>query len=353
MKGGDTLSYHCGLIVLPEYDMAAAVLTSGGISTYNEMAAATMLIAALAEEGVTVDTSTAVLDEAAEAAMPASLTACSGDYGAASGLAQVTITEDGVLSLAMAGLEAPMTFTYRADGTFRDEGNTVALGLVEQEGHTYLQQIAYTALPGLAPFYTAEYAMEKLPQPVADEAAIAAWEAREGKIYAQVNEVYTSALYPFGAVFGAVSLAGSPAGYLSINRLEDENTAAPVLQIPGVGSRDAGVIEMITDEDGVEYMTLNGSIYQDTGSFVPIYSGARSICTIQSSGYARWYDVGEAAGKTMTVTVPEGGGFCVYDGSLQTVAASWAYGTTTVELPEEGMIVFAGEIGTVFRIAMA
>ena len=352
VKGGDTLSYHCGLIVLPEYDMAAAVLTSGGISTYNEMAAATMLIAALAEEGVTVDTSTAVLDEAAEAAMPASLTACSGDYGAASGLAQVTITEDGVLSLAMAGLEAPMTFTYRADGTFRDEGNTVALGLVEQEGHTYLQQIAYTALPGLAPFYTAEYAMEKLPQPVADEAAIAAWEAREGKIYAQVNEVYTSALYPFGAVFGAVSLAGSPAGYLSINRLEDENTAAPVLQIPGVGSRDAGVIEMITDEDGVEYMTLNGSIYQDTGSFVPIYSGARSICTIQSSGYARWYDVGEAAGKTMTVTVPEGGGFCVYDGSLQTVAASWAYGTTTVELPEEGMIVFAGEIGTVFRIAM-
>ena len=170
--------------------------------------------------------------------------------------------------------------------------------------------------------------------------------------YAQVNEVYTSALYPFGAVFGAVSLVGSPAGYLSINRLEDENTAAPVLQIPGVGSRDAGVSEMITDDDGVEYMTLNGSIYQDTGSFVPIYSGARSICTIQSSGYARWYDVGEAAGKTMTVTVPEGGGFCVYDGSLQTVAASWAYGTTTVELPEEGMIVFAGEIGTVFRIAM-
>ena len=353
VKGGDTLSYHCGFLVLPEYDMAAAVLTSGGVSTYNEMAAATMLMAALAEEGVAVDASAAVLDEVAETAMPASLTAWSGDYGAATGLAQVTIAEDGVLSLAMAGVEAPMTFTYRADGTFRDEGNTVALRLTEQEGHVYLQQMAYTGLPGLAPFYSAEYVFEKLPQPVADEEALAAWEAREGKIYAQVNEVYTSALYPFGALFGAVSLVGSPGGYLSINRLEDADTAAPVLQIPGVGSRDAGVIEMITDENGVEYMTLNGSVYRDVATFAPIYGGARSLCTIQSDGYARWYDVGEAAGRTMTVTVPEGGGFCVYDGSLQTVAASWAYGSTTVELPEDGLVVFAGAAGTVFSVAMA
>ena len=353
VKGGDTLSYHCGFIVLPEYDMAAAVLTSGGISTYNEMAAATMLIAALAEEGVAVDTSTAVLDEAETAAMPAALTAWSGDYGAASGLARVTITEDGALSLSMAGLEVPMTFTYRADGTFRDEGNTVALRLTEQEGHVYLQQIAYTGLPGMAPFYTAEYAFEKLPQPVADEAAMAAWEAREGKLYAQINEVYTSALYPFGAVFGAVSLVGSPTGYLSINRLEDGDTAAPVLQIPGTGSRDAGVIEMITDENGVEYMTMNGSVYRDMDSFSPIYGGALSRCTIQSDGYARWYAVGAAAGKTMTVAVPEGGGFCVYDSSLQTVAASWAYGNTAVTLPEGGYIVFAGEAGAAFSVTMA
>ena len=180
VKGGDTLSYHCGLIVLPEYDMAAAVLTSGGISSYNEMAAASMLIAALAAERVTVDVSTAVLDEAAAAAMPEALTACSGDYGSSTGLAQITVTKDGALSLTMAGMEEPMTFTYRQDGTFRDEGNTVALRLTEEDGHVYLQQIAYTGLPGLAPFYSAEYIYEKLPQPVADETTMAAWEAREG-----------------------------------------------------------------------------------------------------------------------------------------------------------------------------
>ena len=353
VKGGDTLSYHAGLIVLPEYDMAAAVLTSGGVSTYNEMAAASMLIAALDEEFVTVDTSTAVLDEAATAAMPEALTAYSGDYGSSTGLAQITVAKDGTLSLSMLGLETPMTFTYRQDGTFRDEGNTAALRFVEEDGHIYLQQLAYTGLSGLAPFYSAEYVYEKLPQPVADEETQAAWAAREGKIYAQVNEVYTSALYPFGALFGMVSLVGSPAGYLSINRLEDADTAAPVLQIPGMGSRDSGVIQMTTDENGVEYMTLSGSIYQDAASFADIYGGPRSLCTIQENGYARWYHVGSAAGKTMTVTVPASGGFCVYDAAFQPVAASWVYGSTTAVLPEGGYIVFAGEAGTSFSLKMA
>ena len=50
VKGGDTLYYHAGLVVLPEYDMAAAVVSSGGVSTYNQLAANQILIAALAEE---------------------------------------------------------------------------------------------------------------------------------------------------------------------------------------------------------------------------------------------------------------------------------------------------------------
>ncbi len=47
VKGGDTQYYHAGLVVLPEYKLAAAVLSSGGVSTYNEMAASQMLLAVL------------------------------------------------------------------------------------------------------------------------------------------------------------------------------------------------------------------------------------------------------------------------------------------------------------------
>lgn len=54
-------------------------------------------------------------------------------------------------------------------------------------------------------------------------------------------------------------------------------------------------------------------------------SGA-SYTTIQADGYARWYQVGDAAGKTMTVQVPENSGFWVYDGNGQVTASSvlWA-----------------------------
>ena len=54
-KGGDTLYYHAALVVLPEYHMAAAVLTSGGLSTYNQLAATRILITALEEQGIDVD----------------------------------------------------------------------------------------------------------------------------------------------------------------------------------------------------------------------------------------------------------------------------------------------------------
>ena len=73
VKGGDTLYYHAGLVVLPEHDMAAAVVSSGGVSTYNEMVANQLLIAALAKEGVSVDESIPALPAAEPAAMPADL----------------------------------------------------------------------------------------------------------------------------------------------------------------------------------------------------------------------------------------------------------------------------------------
>ncbi len=352
VKGGDSLVYHAGLVVLPEYDMAAAVLTSGGVSTYNEMAASQILIDALAEEGIDVNP-TGQITASPAADMPAELADWSGAYGSATGIGTVEVTADGTLSLMMAGLTEPLLFTYRADGTFQDETDSIAVRLVEEDnGQIYLQQFGYSALPGLPNLYSAEYILEKLPAATADDAAMAAWEAREGKGYVQVNEDYTSALYTFSSVFAGMSLQGSPEGYVSINRIADADSALPVLQIPGTGSRDAGAINMYV-QDGVEYMELNGGIYRDMESYGEIYAGSRSRCTVLDNGEARWYLVGEdAAGRTMTVTLPEDGGFYVYDSALQLVAASHTYGDTQAVLPEGGVVVFAGDAGAQFGITM-
>ena len=110
--------------------------------------------------------------------------------------------------------------------------------------------------------------MERLPSYQPDEATQAAWEAREGKMYVQTNERWSSAYYALSGVFAAVTLQGSPEGYLLTNQLTAPDTAAPVLQIPGTGSRDSAVIRVL-DVDGCETLELNGSLYQDASSVSP------------------------------------------------------------------------------------
>ena len=87
---------------------------------------------------------------------------------------------------------------------------------------------------------------------------------------------------------------------------------------------------------------------------VPAISAAESsICTVQGQENARWYQVGSAAGKTMTAEVPENAMFTVYDANLQMVASSWIYGDTSVTLPDEGgWIVFAAGDTARFAITM-
>ena len=58
------------------------------------------------------------------------------------------------------------------------------------------------------------------------------------------------------------------------------------------------------------------------------------------------------AGKTLTVQVPEHGGFAVYDANGANVAASWAWGDTSAVLPEGGWVVFAGDPGVRFHLAL-
>ena len=80
----------------------------------------------------------------------------------------------------------------------------------------------------------------------------------------------------------------------------------------------------------------------------------RAYCTILDDGYARWFNVGDLAGKTLTVTLPEtGGGFTVYDASGVVTASSVAYGDTSAVLPQGGWVVFAGDAGARFYLSLA
>lgn len=355
VKGGDTLYYHAGLVVLPDYDMAAAVVSSGGASIFNEMAASQMLIALLAEQGVSVDQSIPALPEAQSAAMPAELTAMSGWYGATTAQYRVDVAEGGTLTMHCLNYPTAVpdqVFTYHSDGTFRDVTGTAYLDFVtEENGETYLYQKAISPLPGLGGLPVSNYAAVRLPENAVTAAAQAAWDKAMTVSFLPMNEKYTSEVYlAMSDAVGGETPETIP-GYVGAARIVDSQTALYAAQLPGAGGRDGRDMRLY-EENGAAWLRTGGSLYMAESAAPDIFTGGGwSYSTVQADGYARWYHVGGASGQTMTVQVPETGGFWVYDANGQVTASSVLWGDTSATLPQNGLVVFAGDAGTRFHLS--
>lgn len=351
-KGGDTNFYHAALVVLPEYGMAAAVLSAGGVSTYNQLFAARLLIDALAAQGVQVDES-ASLPPAQPAQMPEALTALSGLYGTSTYPFDVVITEDGTLTLTLdeelGG--TVQTLTYRDDGSFRDEADSVLVKLVTAEnGEVYFFQKSCAALPGLTSLVSSAYAAQLLPENPLDEETQHAWQARVGKRYFLLNGGWSSQMYALGMPYSFVSASGWQTGYEGSNRIEDENHLLAVVNIPGTAGRDTMDMAFFT-QDGLEYLTAPGYLYVEEAAVKPL--AAEDTVTIAEDGYAQWFSVDASlADKTLHVTLPDCGSFAAYDADGLLLTSSAAYGDTEVLLQAGGYVVFAGEAGASFGVTV-
>lgn len=358
VKGGDTLYYHAGLVVLPEHDMAAAVVSSGGVSTYNEMVANQLLIAALAKEGVSVDESIPALPAAEPAAMPAELLKNAGYYGSTSAQYQVSLTEDGKLTMHYLNYPTTIpdqTFTYHSDGTFRDATGTAYMSFVKEEnGQVYLYQKTVSGLPGLGALPVSNYAAVKLPDNPLTPEVQAAWDDILTMGVLPMDEPYNSQTYATLADSAAGETPELVPGYMGSMRIVDAATALFEIQLPGVGGRD-GLDYHVEDRDGVTWIIARGSAYMDASAVPELFTGSgTAYTTVQEDGYARWYTVSDsAAGKTMTVQLPKDAGFWVYDAAGQVTASSVLWNDTSVVLPEDGVLVFAGDPGARFHLSFA
>lgn len=356
-KGGDTLYYHAALVVLPEYHMAAAVLTSGGLSTYNQLAATRILITALEEQGIDVDETIPALPDAQPAAMPADMMQNGGYYGATAAQYRVSVSKDGVLSLHTLNYPAlpDQVFTYYSDGSFRDTTGTVALRFVrEDNGKTYLYQKGISPVPELSALPASNYLAVKLEENDIPETVQDVWDRVAMTSVLPVNEKYSSQVY--------LSLGGGSAdtalatliemvpGYIGSSRIVDETTARYTLQIPGTQGRDGQNWTLVETENGT-WLQVNGSLYMPQELATDLYTGSGwAYTTVGEEGYARWYHIGDAAGSTMTVQMPEDAGFWVYDASGTVTASSVLWDETSAVLPEGGMVVFAGDPGARFHL---
>ena len=355
-KGGDTLRYHAALVVLPDYDMAAAVVSSGGVSTYNQLAATQILIAALAEAGVAVDQSVPALPEAEPAPLPAGLKAYAGYYGSTAAQYRIDLDNDGTLTMSCPTYPTTVpvqTFTYCTDNTFRDASGLALLSFVEEDnGETYLYQKAVSPIPELGSLPTSSYAAVKLPENPVSAELQATWDRLLTMDILPMDEVYNSQVY-LSLSESAAEVPESIPGYVGPDRIAGETSALFAVALPGVGGRD-GLDYTLEERNGTVWITARNSVYMEASGAPALFTGSGwAYTTIRPDGYARWYRVGDAAGTSMTVQVPQDAGFWVYDADGQVTASSVLGDTGAVTLPEDGMVVFAGEPGARFHLRFA
>nr|WP_245864457.1 serine hydrolase domain-containing protein [Paenibacillus donghaensis] len=353
-KGGDTILYHASLVVLPEQDMAAAVVTSGGSSTYDQLLANEILLQALKEKGTIAEFKPEKsYGVPVKADMPESLLEYSGIYGATGSATKIDITEGGVMSITSE--QSPDNpaeiYEYSADGTFRSaDGNTMISFVTEENGRTYEWLRRYASVPGLGQVAISMYSAEKLQPQVLPAETKEAWIQRDGKKYYLLTEKYTSISY-LTKVTTNLNVSKQLPGYVLDKRITGPNTAVSELQIPGSNGRDLSGLTFFT-QDGVEYLNHGGIILVNEDAVKPFNFAKKSIVTIPPSGYARWYTISDKdGGKIVKVSMSPNASFAVYDAKGTCIYFSVIGGKDQVELPAGGSIVFAGDAGTKFEIS--
>ncbi|PIH60645.1 serine hydrolase [Paenibacillus sp. LK1] len=356
MKGGDTLSYQSSLVVLPEYNMAAAVISSGGSSLTNHFIANELLLSALEEKGVIKERKPEKsFGVPVKANMPKEISKFAGMYGGNNSVTKININTAGQMTVS--SLTAPSNpaqeYTYTADGTFvNNEGTDKLKFVVEKNGNTYLWSRSYISVPGLGQLAFSEYNAEKLEANKLSKEINAAWAKRDGKKYYLVNEKYTSMVYLNASSILPIHMNKENPGYMSNNKIIGANEAANPLHIPGTAGRDTMDIHF-SQKNGGEYLTASAYVYASEELVKPIYPGKQSATTIQADGYAKWFSVpATEKGKVMTVKIPANSAFAVYDQTGICINYTGVSGKNEVVLPENGRIVFAGEVGSRFEISL-
>lgn len=354
-KGGDTFMYHASLVVLPEHNMAAAVLSSAGSSESNAMMASELLLQALKEKGTIKEFKAAKsFGKPVKASMPTDVAKHSGYYAATNLIMKAAITKTGELSIRYNKMpEMPEEkYVYTADGSFVNAEGTAKVRFVTREnGRTYLWVRSYMNTAGFPQTAISHYSGEKITGNEISKEVEAVWAKRIGKKYYPVTEKYNSALYLLADGIKLKKTDGLT-GYVDNRAILGPDSASNRVQIPGMNGRDTMEYNFITN-GGIEYLDSMGILYVSEDTLKPLNHGSKSTVTIQENGYARWFKLPEAAaGKKLTVTsMSKHASFTVYNELGQPVQYRLSSSANKgIELPSSGTIVFAGEAGAKFEI---
>jgi CubicO group peptidase (beta-lactamase class C family) len=353
-KGGDTLLFHGNLTVLPEENMAIAVLSSGGSSSYDQIIAQEILLSALKAKGSIgsiIPNKTSSKPTAVE--MPSDLKKYEGIYGSMNAVLKVSISDDGVLNLsdAITPNSATQKFTYTGNGRFYYSDGSVYISFKEESnGNTYLYCAGFANLPSIGQTVTDGYQGQKLDDNIISKDLLATWEKRDNKKYFIVSEKYSSQVYIAGSLSVKISLLDGIQGYCLNTTIVNENVSRATIKIPGVYGRDLNDFTFFK-VGNAEYLDAGGSICITEDAIKPLPAKSKFTTKIGAYGYANWYSIDkDSANKKITVEHPKNSAFAVYDENDSCVYYSYIASENTVTLPKGGYIVFAGDPRAKFTV---
>lgn len=354
VKGGDSHLYHSSLIVLPEKNMAIAIVSSGGTSVHNQIMGQEVLLAALKEKGEIKDIlPNKTLNEPQQVAVPSEVEKYEGAYATMGVFTEVDIDKSGTMKLSIPGMskESEQLLYYTKEGTFVSSDGVANLRFVkESNGKTYIQEEDYLNYPYLGLYITDQYVAQREEIKTISENISKTWQKRDGKKYYLLNEKYSSEVYMLLHPVEKIELKKGFEGYIRQNRIVDKNSAVSILNIPDQYSRDQ-IDYKFYNKAGHEYLNLNGAIYGHESLVKTLPTDSKFKDKIKEDGYANWYNIGdESADKEVIVDMPKNAAFVVYDSEGLLVNDSFITGSKNVILPKGGTMAFLGDPHTEFNI---
>ena len=373
-KGGNTGLYSANMTVLPEHNMAVAVISSGRASHEN-IIAQEILLAVLAEEGLIPEYTEMEMPEinTNSAEVPQDIKAKAGIYDAGSfgGLMNIDFTNDRlVLTPLAARNERPREYLYNTDGVFvstngdymgkSDDMASYGISLLDFKDNYLLMQ-TYEDVPTIGQSAMAMPFAQKLEANPIDDTTKDTWLKRNDKEFLLVSDKYTSLQYIESAMIKTMMdervtgyavpglYRGTGRGFPTVKIIDADN-ANSHLATPTMPGRD-GKDLAFTTEDGAQYLNYNygNYIYMDAQAAEKFSEVSDKIII---SDKTIWIDVdAESAGRIITVETPQNGSWFVYDNRMNCIATSLEKAATDkIILPDGGRLAFAGEPGAMFNL---
>ena len=377
-KGGDVTMDHAFLLTAPDEHISVAVLSNGGDSTYNNLAAQALMDVCLQEKGISVAEEElpecTIVDE-----IPDEYKDYEGMYimnimGQGETLCRVTFPDNKYLHLEkISSRKTEYTdYVYTADGDFAElayeveesgfdkrlaAGGSSRLSFEKNTDGIFMRVSGGMTYPGLGSIDIKTYAGQMLEENNVGEDSMNSFKDLDGKKFLLVSDKYSSSNYDDVSI-GQFSVIKELNGYAFLSckgaddllKISDSGHRVSPNRIPSSSSRDLLNITLGSDKNGRQTIKTSFGTEYILADDIPVFDA--SVRTVELTENAAWYSISDSIANTpLTVTRPENSTVIVFNKFDEPIYTSHVKDAgNVIPMPMGGRVLFLGEPGSNFGI---